>query len=131
MLFVIMFNFVFVSLSFCAHFAHKSTTFFCEICKRKIHFSYKFLIRLTHFSYKIPFVSAHFSDFKSKSSMRCPSSIPEDVPIDLGVIATSRSGRTNVTEKWEAVGKDKRKPPTRHEPAVSQRLLTSVCVVYT
>ena len=55
--------------------------------QEKMHFSYKFLIRLTHFSYKIPFVSAHFSDFKSKSSLRCPCSIPEDMPIDLRVIA--------------------------------------------
>ena len=31
--------------------------------------------------------------------------VPEDVPIDLGVIATSRSGRTNVTEKWETIGR--------------------------
>ena len=30
----------------------------------------------------------HFSDFKSKSSLCCPCSIPEDVTIDLGVIAT-------------------------------------------
>ena len=40
--------------------------------QEKIHFSYKFLIRLTHFSDKIICVSAHFSDFKSKSSLRCP-----------------------------------------------------------
>ena len=55
------------------------------------------------------FWSQRFETFvtgkESKSSLRCPCLIPEDVPIDLGVIATSRSGRTNVTEKWETVGR--------------------------
>ena len=55
--------------------------------QEKIHFSYKFLIRLTRFSYKILYISTRFSDFESKSSLRCPCSIPEDVPIDFRVIA--------------------------------------------
>ena len=56
--------------------------------QEEMHFSYDFLIRSTRFSYKILYISTRFSDFKSKSSLCCPCSIPEDVPIDLGVIAT-------------------------------------------
>ena len=44
--------------------------------------------------------------------------VPEDVPIDLGVIATSRSGRTNVAENRQTVGRYKRKLPARYESAV-------------
>ena len=79
---------------------------------RKMHFSYDFLIRSTRFSYKILYISTRFSDFKSKSSLHCPCSITEDMPIDLRVIATSRSERTNVTENRQTVGKCKRKLPT-------------------
>ena len=70
--------------------------------------------------------------------------VPEDVPIDLGVIAcrikvapycggiyaalqppagrvkgaAAWPGRTNVTEKWETVGRYKRKLPACYESAV-------------
>lgn len=44
--------------------------------------------------------------------------VPEDVTIDLGIIATSRSGRTNVAENRQTVGKYKRKLPARYESAV-------------
>ena len=64
----------------------QDTAFFL-IMQEKMHFSYDFLIRSTRFSYKILYISTRFSDFKSKSSSRCPCSIPEDVPIDLGIIA--------------------------------------------
>ena len=55
--------------------------------QEKMHFSYDFLIRSTRFSYKFSRFFARFSDFKSKSSLCCPCSIPEDVTIDFRIIA--------------------------------------------
>ena len=71
-----------------------------------------------HFSYKIPHISTHISDFyellyssdESKSSLRCPCSIPEDVTIDLGVIACrievapySRIINAALQPRWEVL----------------------------
>ena len=76
----------------------KDTAFFW-IMQEKMHFSYDFLIRSTRFSYKILYISTRFSDFESKSSSRCPCSIPEDMPIDLRVIRANKRDRKPVDRR--------------------------------
>ncbi len=72
---------------------------FRVLCAKLFHL-FLFYAPETHHLFHYLFMQkfASFSDFKSKSSLRCPCSVPEDVPIDLGIIATSRLGCTNVTE---------------------------------
>ena len=85
-----------------SHFSTAKILLFFVLCKlfeKKMKIKCVFTAHLRKISGIFAKIRMFFEDLVMKrAACAALALVPEDVPIDLGIIATSRSGRTNVTE---------------------------------